>query len=62
MTGKLPYESPTLSRWGSISDLTQGQGQTNATDDFTTCPPTDKQEPFVGSNDTDATGRESGSC
>jgi hypothetical protein len=46
---KQPYEAPTLSRWGSISDLTQGQGMTNETDEFVSCPP--KQEPFTGSND-----------
>jgi hypothetical protein len=47
---KLPYEAPSLTRWGSISDLTQGTGQTNDTDDFETCPP--QMEAFVGSNDT----------
>jgi hypothetical protein len=49
MNGKLPYESPTLSKWGSITDLTQGVGMTNATDDFESCPP--QMDAFVGSND-----------
>lgn len=49
MSGKLPYHAPTLKKWGSITDLTQGQGQTNATDNYTTCPPV--QAPFVGSNE-----------
>ena len=49
MNGKLPYESPTLSRWGSISDLTQGQGMTTSSDDFISCPP--EMDAFVGSND-----------
>ena len=51
MNGKLPYESPTLSKWGSITDLTQGQGMTNSTDDFISCPP--EMDAFTGSNDND---------
>jgi hypothetical protein len=46
---KLPYEAPKLSTWGSITDLTQGAGQTNASDDFESCPP--QMDAFVGSND-----------
>ena len=54
MNGKLPYESPTLSRWGSISDLTQGQGMTLSSDDFETCPPEQSDmDAFIGSNDND---------
>jgi hypothetical protein len=46
---KQPYEAPVLNRWGSISDLTQGQGMTNSSDDFISCPP--EMDAFVGSND-----------
>jgi hypothetical protein len=49
MIGKLPYESPKLSKWGSITDLTQGQGMTTSSDDFISCPP--QMPAFVGSND-----------
>jgi hypothetical protein len=57
MNGKLPYESPTLSKWGSITDLTQGTGRTNSSDDFTSCLPEmnpDEDTSFVGSNDNEA--------
>ena len=56
MNGKLPYESPSLSKWGSITDLTQGQGMTTSSDDFETCPPA--MDDFIGSNDTVAPGTE----
>ena len=49
MNGKLPYQSPTLKKWGSITDLTQGQGMSNSTDSFTSVNNDDTQ--FVGSND-----------
>ncbi len=49
MTGKLPYQSPSLSKWGSITDLTQGSGMTTSSDDFVSCPP--QMDAFVGSND-----------
>jgi hypothetical protein len=48
MNGKLPYQSPTLTKWGSITDLTQGQGKSSATDSFTSI---HKDVEFVGSND-----------
>jgi hypothetical protein len=43
---KLPYEAPSLTTWGSVSDLTQGLGKTQFTDDFT-C--TVGEEEFEGS-------------
>ena len=46
---KLPYEAPKLSTRGSISDLTQGTGKTESSDDFVSCPP--QMDAFVGSND-----------
>lgn len=49
--GTKSYESPKLSSWGSITDLTQGQGMTNSSDDFTTCHPT--MDAFIGSNGND---------
>jgi hypothetical protein len=49
MSGKMPYQSPTLTKWGSITDLTQGTGMTTSSDDFVSCPP--QMDAFVGSND-----------
>lgn len=48
---KTHYQSPSVTTWGSISDLTQGQGMTNSSDDFVSCPP--QKDAFIGSNDND---------
>jgi hypothetical protein len=46
---KAQYQSPSVTTWGSISDLTQGTGMTTSSDDFISCPP--EMDAFVGSND-----------
>jgi len=50
MAGKMRYEAPKLNSWGSITDLTQGQGMTTSSDDFISCPP--QMDSFGGSNET----------
>lgn len=29
------YAPPTITRWGSVADITRGMGNTSSTDDFT---------------------------
>jgi hypothetical protein len=48
------YTSPTVTSWGTITDLTLGNGMTFSTDDFVSCTPegpfSEEKGGFVGSN------------
>jgi hypothetical protein len=51
------YSPPSVTTWGTISDLTQGNGRSFATDNFTSCVINGKGEvvqTFTGSNGNDS--------
>lgn len=51
MSEKQAYEAPKMESWGTISEVTQGNGMTAETDDFVSSTPAGPfSDGFIGSN------------
>lgn len=48
MSEKQAYETPKVESWGTISEVTQGNGMSQSTDDFVSA--TGNGDTFTGSN------------